>query len=189
LPKGLTPDEVQRVLSLCDSKTDIAVRDRAVLLLLARLGLRAGEAAALEMDHLRWSQGEILVVAGKSGRDRVLPLPEEVGTALVSHLKHRQRSDDRHVFLTAMPPYRPLAARTVSALAGRYLCLARLPNGHRGAHVLRHTVATQMVQRGASFKQVADVLGHASLQTTTIYAKLDLKSLARLAPPWPGGVP
>ncbi len=187
LPKGLTPDEVQHVLLLCESKTDLAVRDRAILLLLARLGLRAGEAAALQMNHLRWSQGEILVVAGKSGRDRLLPLSDEIGTALVAHLRRRPRNDDRRVFLTAVPPYRPLAASSVSALAGRYLRRAGLPNDRCGAHALRHTVATQMLQCGASFKQVADVLGHARLETTMIYAKLDLKALSRLALPWLGG--
>jgi site-specific recombinase XerD len=189
LPKALTPEEVQRVLSLCESETAVAVRDRAVLLLLARLGLRAGEVAALDIGHLRWSEGELLVVAGKSGRERLLPLSDEVGRALVAYLQLRPQSDDRRVFRCTLAPHRPLAASSVSSVAGRYLSRAGLPTGYCGAHVLRHTVATQMVRRGVSFKQVADVLGHARLETTTIYAKLDLETLSQLALPFPGGEP
>jgi len=189
LPKALTPEEVQRVLSLCHSDTTVAVRDRAVLLLLARLGLRAGEVAAIQIEHLRWSEGELLVVPGKSGRERLLPLSDEVGRTLVAYLRRRPQSNDRRVFLCVRPPHRPLASSSVSAIASCYLRRAGLPAGHCGAHVLRHTVATQMVRQGVSFKQVADVLGHARLETTAIYAKLDLETLSRLALPFPGGEP
>ena len=189
LPKALTPEEVQRVLSLCHSDTTVAVRDRAVLLLLARLGLRAGEVAAIQIEHLRWSEGELLVVPGKSGRERLLPLSDEVGRTLVAYLRRRPQSNDRRVFLCVWPPHRPLASSSVSAIASCYLRRAGLPAGHCGAHVLRHTVATQMVRQGVSFKQVADVLGHARLETTAIYAKLDLETLSRLALPFPGGEP
>ena len=189
LPKALTGEEVQRVLSLCESETDVAVRDHAVLVLLARLGLRAGEVAALEIEHLRWSEGELVVVPGKSGRERLLPLSDEVGRTLVAYLQRRPQSDDRRVFRCALVPNRPLSASSVSAIAGRYLRRAGLPTGYCGAHVLRHTVATQMVRRGVSFKQVADVLGHARLETTAIYAKLDLQMLSQLALPFPGGEP
>jgi site-specific recombinase XerD len=189
LPKALSAEEVQRVLSLCQSGTDVVIRDRAVLVLLARLGLRAGEVAALEVEHIRWSEGELLVIPGKSGRERLLPLSDEVGHALVAYLRRRPQSNDRRVFRCALAPHRPLAASSVSAIARRYLRRAGLPTGYCGAHALRHTVATQMVQRGVSFKQVADVLGHARLETTAIYAKLDLETLSRLAPPFPGGEP
>jgi site-specific recombinase XerD len=189
LPKALTPEEVQRVLSLCESETDVAVRDRAVLLLLARMGLRSAEVAALQIEHLRWSAGELLVVAGKSGRERLLPLSDEVGRTLVAYLRRRPQSDDRRVFLRARPPYRPLVPHSIGEIAGRCLRRAGLPAGRCGAHIFRHTVATQMVRRGASFKQVADVLGHARLQTTAIYAKLDIETLSRVALPFPGGVP
>lgn len=188
LPKALTAGEVQQVLSLCDGETVVALRDRAVLLLLARLGLRAGEVAALQIEHFRWSAGEILVVAGKSGRERLLPLSDEVGRAVVAYLRHRPLSGDRRVFRCNRAPYQPLAPYSVGEIAGRFLRLAGLPTGHRGAHVLRHTVATQMVRQGVAFKQVADVLGHARLDTTAIYAKLDLETLSRLALPFPGGV-
>lgn len=189
LPKALTAEEVQRVLSLCEAETDVVVRDRAVLVLLSRLGLRAGEVAALQIEHLRWSEGEIVVVPGKSGRERLLPMSDEVGRTLVAYLRRRPRSDDRHVFRCALAPHRPLAASSVSSIAGRYLRRAGLPTGCCGAHVLRHTAATQMVRRGVSFKQVADVLGHARLETTAIYAKLDLQTLAKLALPFPEGEP
>ncbi len=164
-------------------------RDHAVLVLLARLGLRAGEVAALELEHLRWSEGELVVVPGKSGRERLLPLSDEVGRALVAYLRRRPQSDDRRVFRCALAPHRPLAPSSVGAIASRYLRRADLPAGYRSAHVLRHTVATQLVRRGVSFKQVADVLGHARLETTAIYAKLDLETLSKLALSFPGGEP
>jgi len=189
LPKAITAEEVERVLSGCEAKTGVAVRDRAVLLLLARMGLRAGEAAALHIAHVRWTEGALLVVAGKSGRERLLPLSDEVGRALVAYLRCRPQTDERTVFLCASAPHRPLSPHTVSAIAKRYLCRAGLHIGRGAAHVLRHTVATEMVRRGVSFKHVADVLGHARLETTGIYAKLDLETLSRLAFPFPGGEP
>ena len=187
LPKALTAEEVQRVLSLCGSETDVAVRDYAVLMLLARLGLRSGEVAALELEHLRWSEGELVVVPGKSGRERLLPLSDEVGRALVAYLRCRPQSNDRRIFRCALPPHRPLTPNSVGSIASRYLRRADLPAGHRNAHVLRHTVATQLVRQEVPFKQVADILGHARLETTAIYAKLDLETLAKLALPFPGG--
>jgi integrase/recombinase XerD len=189
LPKAITAEQVQRVLSVCDAETGVAVRDRAVLLLLARLGLRASEVAALEIGHVRWTEGELVVAAGKSRRERLLPLSDEIGHALVAYLRCRQQSKTRRVFLCAKAPHRPLSPHTVSEIAKRYLSRAGLHVDRGAAHVLRHTVATQMVRRGVPFKQVADVLGHTHLGTTGIYAKLDLETLSRLAFPFPGGEP
>ena len=191
LPRGLEPQEVERMFSACRPKSRSALRDRAVLLLLARLGLRAGEVAALELDHLRWSEGALLVAGGKSGRDRLLPLSDEVGRALEEYLrKSRPPSESRRVFLGTVAPYLPLAhGGAVCTIVLRHLRRAGMPSDRRGAHLLRHSAATQMVRRGASLKQVADVLGHARLETTAIYAKLDVETLSRIAMPWPGEAP
>jgi site-specific recombinase XerD len=186
LPKGLTPEELERVLAVCSARTIVAVRDRAVLLLLARLGLRSGEVVALDLDHLRWTEGAVLIAGGKSHRERLLPLSDEVGRALVAYLRTRPGDESRRVFLRCVAPRGPLTAAAVGDIARRYMERARVPSGRRGAHVLRHTAATQMVRRGASFKAVADILGHARLDTTAVYAKLDVENLARLPLPWPG---
>lgn len=191
LPRGLEIQEVEHMLSMCRPKTRSGLRDRAVLLLLARLGLRAGEVAALELDHIKWSEGALLVAGGKSRRDRSLPLSEEVGHALEDYLRmSRPPSESRRVFLGTVAPCLPLAhGGAVCTIVLRHLRRAGMPPGRRGAHLIRHSVATQMVRQGASLKQVADVLGHARLETTAIYAKLDVATLSRVAMPWPGDAP
>ena len=129
-----------------------------------------------------------MIRAGKSHRERTLPLGEQVGEALVEYLQHRRpRSLHRQVFLQCHAPYAPLTNVAISHIARRALQRADISVTHPGAHVFRHTVATEMVRSGASFPQVADVLGHESLETTALYAKLDLDSLSQLALPWPGG--
>jgi len=163
--------------------------DRAILSLLAGLGLRAGEVATLELDDLDWYAGQLRLRAGKCRRERVLPLPQEVGAALAEYLRNgRPHHQGRRVFLTLTDPARTIQAATVSAIVQRNLVRAGVPLGRlAGAHMLRHTAASRMVNGGASFKEVADVLGHRSLQTTGIYAKLDLDALAGVALPWIGG--
>jgi integrase len=190
LPRHLTAEQTERVLGACDHDTLIGKRDRAIVLLLVRLGLRAGEVAALTLDHLDWRHGHLLVRATKSRRERRLPLPDEVGNAIVSYLRcERPHRPHRAVFVRVggRTRFEPLKVWGVTDVAQRALAKAGLRLTRPGAHVLRHTAATHMVRRGASFKEVADVLGHASLQTTGIYAKLDLETLARVAMPWPGG--
>lgn len=163
-----------------------ACRDRAILLLLARLSLRAGEVAALELDDLDWRAGQLRLRAGKCRRERVLPLPQEVGAALAEYLRHgRPFCRERRVFLALTGPARAFGPAAVTRIVQRNLVRAGIPLGRlTGAHMLRHTAASRMVNRGASFKDVADVLGHRSLQTTGIYAKLDLGALAGVALPW-----
>lgn len=190
LPRHLTAEQTERVLGSCDEDTLIGKRDRAILLVLVRLGLRAGEVAALTLDDIDWRHGHLLVRATKSRRERKLPLPDEVGRAIVAHLRcERPHRSHRAVFVrvSRRSPFEPLKVRGVTDVAQRALAKAGLTMTRPGAHVLRHTAATHMVRRGASLKEVADVLGHASLQTTGIYAKLDLETLARVALPWPGG--
>ena len=189
LPRHLTVDQVAAVLDSCSETTTVGRRDRAILALLARLGLRAGEVVGLDLEDIDWAHSQLRVRASKSGKERVLPLPHDVGVAIVAYLRtERPAAIQRAVFLRATPPHRRLGnSSTVSAVAKRHLRLAGIPAG--AAHALRHTAATLMVRRGVTFKEVADILGHARLETTAIYAKLDLEALARVALSWPGGAP
>jgi site-specific recombinase XerD len=189
LPTHLSTEQLARLLQLPATPSPAAYRDRAILSLLAGLGLRAGEVVALELDDLDWGAGQLRLRAGKCRRERALPLPREVGAAVAEYLRHgRPSHPDRRVFLTLTDPPRLFHAAAVTALVQRHLVRAGIPLGRlSGAHMLRHTAASRMVNAGASFKDVADVLGHRSLQTTGIYAKLDLDALAGVALPWIGG--
>jgi site-specific recombinase XerD len=174
LPPALSDEDVHRVLASVDATSVTGARDRAVLLLLTRLGLRASEVAALTVDAIDWRNGHLRLAPGKSRRERLLPLPVDVGTALVTVLRGRPPGAPRGaLFLRARPPVRPLTAATVTGIAQRALRRAGLTVPRFGAHVFRHTVATQWVQRGVSMKTVADLLGHADLDTTAIYAKAE----------------
>jgi integrase len=161
-----------------------------MLLFLARLGLRPGEVVRLQLDDIDWRAGTILIRAGKTRRERILPLPEDVGEALVRYLKQaRPTSTHRHFFLNLCPPHAPLASAVVlTGIARAVLRQADVVIHRPGAYVFRHTIATHMVWQGTTFKEIADVLGHRSLVSTCIYAKLDLPSLAKVAIAWPGGV-
>ncbi len=147
------------------------------------------EVARLQFDDIDWFQGSILIRAGKSHRDRLLPLPEDVGQALLDYLRgNRPVTPHRELFLGHYAPYRPLrTASAITHVVQRLLKRAGIERRSSGAHLFRHTAASQMINRGASFKEIADILGHRSLQTTGIYAKLDLEALSRVALPWPGG--
>jgi site-specific recombinase XerD len=189
LPAALSPEELAKVLKAPCDRTAKGLRNRAILLLLARLGLRAGEVRRIGLDDVDWRQGNLLIRAGKNHHERILPLPEDVGEALIEYLRHgRPRYKGRTVFLTVDPPYRPLVSSApISILAKQAVERSGVQTARPGAHVFRHTVATHMVCGGASFKSVSDVLGHRTLAVTGIYAKLDLASLAKIALPWPGG--
>jgi len=185
LPKGLAASQVQQLLTSCDRRTSIGRRDFAVLTLLVRLGLRAGEVVGLELGDLDWRAGEI-VVRGKGDRRERLPLPVDVGTALVNYLQAgRPRSECRQVFLRTRAPHR--------ALSPSGLCQIVLWAAHKaglppiGAHRLRHTAATQMLRAGASLTEIGQVLRHRSLLSTVIYAKVDHQALRQIARPWPTG--
>lgn len=185
LPRHIPWKEVQQLLNSCDLRTAVGKRDHAILLLLARLGLRAGEVAALELSDMDWTDGKILV-RGKGSQYDWLPLPEDVGEALVRYLKRgRPSSDSRKLLLTTRAPYGDPSTSAVKAVVRRACDRAHLPR--RSAHQLRHTAATQMLRGGASLQGVADVLRHRSLETTGIYAKVDHLALRPLARPWPGG--
>lgn len=188
LPRHLTRAQVDAVLAPDDATTVVAKRNQAIVILLARLGLRAAEVAALHLDDVDWRTGRVHLRAGKSRRERDLPLPTEVGTALVAYLRVRgPASQTRAMFLRGHAPIGAITPGTVTAIAQQALARAGVTTVRAGAHAFRHTVATHLVRGGASFKAVADVLGHARLETTAIYAKLDVDALAGVAMPWPGG--
>ncbi|HTX71746.1 MAG TPA: tyrosine-type recombinase/integrase [Rectinemataceae bacterium] len=191
LPKALPPEEVERVLARCNRSQRAGCRDFAVLLLLARLGLRAGEIVALELGDLHWDTGEI-TVHGKGGTVHRLPMPRAVGQAIVSYLRDaRPRvGSTRKVFLRTYPPFTGLGhPSTVSTLVRRAILRAGLRPPRTGAHLFRHSLACQMLRRGATLSEIGQVLRHRHPNTTLIYAKVDLARLRPLAMPWPGGRP
>jgi integrase/recombinase XerD len=184
LPRALKPQAVAALLASCDTATLGGRRDRAILVLLARLGLRAGEVASLELDDLDWRAGEISV-HGKGSRRERLPLPADAGEALVAYLHGRPRAGCRTVFLRLNAPAEGLTVAAVTAVVYRACARAGLPRA--GAHRLRHSAASAMLAGGATLTEVGQVLRHARLHTTAIYAKIDHAALQSLARPWPGG--
>jgi len=187
IPKYLNPEEVERVLQTCDGKTAVGRRDHAILLLLARLGLRAGEIIALELDDIRWRAGDILVRSSKRLPLDRLPLLAEVGDALATYLRRdRPPHTTRRVFLCTRAPRRGFAnPSTVSTIVRRALARAGLSPALKGAHLFRHSLATRMLRHGASLPEIGMVLRHRAVQTTEIYAKVDLDGLRALTQPWP----
>lgn len=187
LPRHLSPEQLEQVLTQCPRDTVLGLRDRAVLLLLARLGIRACEVANLTLDDFDWHESRVRIRGAKTLTERALPLSDEVGNALADYLHTRVAvADSRALFFREVPPRdRALSPCAVSCIAHRALRRAGIEVERSGSHIFRHTAATLMVRRGASYKQVADVLGHALLETTAIYAKLDVHALARIALPWP----
>jgi site-specific recombinase XerD len=187
IPKYLNPEEVERVLQACDRETPVGRRDHAILLLLARLGLRAGEIITLELEDIRWRAGEILVRSSKRLPQDRLPLVAEVGDALATYLRRdRPPHTTRRVFLCTRAPRRGFAnPSTVSAIVRRALARAGLSPALKGAHLFRHSLATRMLRHGASLPEIGVVLRHRAVQTTEIYAKVDLDALRALAHPWP----
>ncbi len=189
IPRGIAPDHVRRLLSQIDRSTAVGRRDYAILLLLARLGLRSGEVAFLELEDIDWESG-CLSVHGKCGRRTQLPLPEDVGEAIVAYLRHgRPRSTSRRVFLRARAPVRGFLTQcAVGTIVRHALLRAGIEAPTTGAHQFRHGLATEMLRQGASLAQIGELFGHKSPETTKIYAKVDLDALRTLALPWPGGV-
>ena len=189
IPRGIAPDQVRQLLSQIDRSTAVGRRDYAILLLLARLGLRSGEVTFLELEDIDWKAG-CLSVHGKGGRRSQLPLPKEVGDAIVAYLRHgRPHSTSRRVFLTVRAPVRGFLSQcAVSTIVRHAILRAGIEAPTTGAHQFRHGLATQMLHRGASLAQIGELLGHKSPETTKIYTKVDLEALRTLALPWPGGV-
>jgi integrase/recombinase XerD len=186
VPKSLSPEQVEQLLRSCDRSTPSGQRDYAILLLLARLGLRGGEVLAMTLDDLDWEHGEI-VVRGKGQRLERLPLPRDVGTALVNYLRHvRPACPVRHVFIRLKAPFRGLRLSAICCVVRRALKRAGLNPDFKGAHLLRHSLATTMLRRGASLGEIGQLLRHKQTTTTQIYAKVDIKALRSVASPFPG---
>ena len=188
LPKSLKPEEVERLLQNCDRCTAIGQRDYAVLILLARLGLRAGEVVAMKLDDIRWEAG-LITIRGKGARHDQLPIPQDVGEALATYLLHgRPPCDTRRVFIRVRAPRRGFSSSVAIAdIVRRALTRAGIDSMRKGAHLLRHSLATKMLQRGACLSEIGEILRHSTQNTTEIYTKVDLVALSALAQPWPGG--
>lgn len=190
LPRGLPQDEVRALWTATEGRTRRDLRNRALLLLLLRLGLRTEEVAALLPGDIDWKNGFVKIRSTKTFRERVLPLPQDVGEAVVAYLRslrtHPKRLFDPTRKAPVGSPRRP--EERYEVYVKNCLCyLFQCAGIKRGPHALRHTLATGMINSGATFKTVSDMLGHRSIATTFIYAKLDLKTLAQVALPWPGG--
>lgn len=184
LPRGLTSNQVAALLASCDRQRALGRRDYAILVLLVRLGLRAGEVSALRLDDIDWRAGEI-VVRGKGRTEERLPLPPDVGAAIAAYLRRdRPQRPEREVFLRVCAPLRGLSPDGVGEVVRAASERAGL--GSFGSHRLRHTAATQMLRAGSSLPEVAQVLRHRTVATTAIYAKVDHLALRGLATPWPG---
>lgn len=188
LPKSLPAGTVQRILDHCERNTPDGKRNYAVLLLLARLGLRACEIVALDLDDIDWDNGRISIRC-KGGRGAQLPLPTDVGEAIAHYLRSgRPRCACRRVFLRHRAPLRGFGhSITVSTIVRRALISAGIDSARKGAHLFRHTLATDLLRQGASLDEIGELLRHQNPNTTALYAKVDLTALRTLALPWPGG--
>ncbi len=188
LPKHLSAAQVRQLLRHCDRSTALGRRDYAILLLLARLGLRAGEVVKLRLEDIDWENARI-TVCGKGGKWAQLPLPADVAKAVARYLRQdRPRCACRRLFIRDYAPREGFRrAGAIANLVKRALAKAGVASARKGAHLLRHSLATDMLRKGASLGEIGEVLRHQSSDTTAIYAKVDLNSLRALALPWPGG--
>ncbi len=187
LPRHVGQDDIERMIATCDVTTPIGMRDRAALLLLARLALRAGDVAGLHLDDIDWDRA-VIRVCGKSRREAELPLPQDVGDALRNYiLKARPRSDEKKVFLRCKAPYLPLARNSIGT---SIVCRAIKRAGIRGvgptsSHLFRRSAATNLLRDGAPLEAIGTLLRHRSADTTAIYARVDVRMLRELVQPWP----
>jgi site-specific recombinase XerD len=187
LPRYLQPEEVERVIASCSATSSAGIRDRAILLLLARIGLRAGDILRLCLNDLDWKEATIRVV-GKGRRQTLLPMTQEVGDAIVACIKNgRHAIDNNTLFIRSRAPFGPFASHcAISVIVAQAMRRAGVRCPSRGAaHVLRHSVASSMLRQGASLQEIAGVLRHRSITTTEIYAKVDVVALREIAQPWP----
>jgi site-specific recombinase XerD len=185
LPRYLDAQVVERIVASRSKTTLLGLRDRAVLLLLARLGLRAGEVRGLCLSDLDWERGQLRVV-GKLRRPTWLPMPQDVGDAILAYLRVRPTCPQPQVFLCLKAPHRALGATSVGGICRRAIDEVGVDSPNKGAHVFRHSVATTLIRHGASLDDVGRLLRHASRESTAVYAKVEFASLSRIAQPWPG---
>ena len=189
IPRSISAEHVQAMLATCNRQTAMGCRDYAVLLLLARLGLRAGEIVALALEDIDWAAG-FLKVSGKRGQECPLPIPVEVGEAIAAYLREgRPHSASRRVFLRCKAPIRGFrSSSAIGSIVRHTLERAAIDLPRKGAHQFRHGLACELLRQGASLAEIGELLRHRSPNTTAIYAKVDLVALRALALPWPGGV-
>ena len=188
LPKAISAEHARLAIASCDQRTGVGRRDRAILLLLARLGLRGGEVITLLLEDVDWDAGR-LCVRGKNGHQCLMPLPVDVGEAIAAYLQNgRPACADRHLFLRSRAPLRGLMQGSdgVGSLVRNALRRAGVDAPHKGSHQFRHALAVRMLQGGASLPEIGELLRHRSLLSTSIYAKVDIVALRALALPWPG---
>jgi len=188
IPRAIAPDHLLAVLAHCPRDTPVGRRDYAILLLLARLGLRAGEIVSLTLDSIDWEAGTLAVV-GKGNQAASLPLPIEVGEAIADYLRHgRPNSSSRALFLRVCAPIRGLGAQqSVGTIVGAAIKRAGIKTPHRGTHQFRHALAADLLRHGANLTEIGSVLRHRHAKTTNLYAKVDFAALRPLSLPWPGG--
>jgi site-specific recombinase XerD len=188
LPKSLEPEQIECLLESCDQNSNVGQRDYTILLLLARLGLRAGEIVTMTLDDINWDVGE-LIIRGKGPRKDKLPVPCDVGEALAAYLQHgRPACSTRRVFIRARAPYQGFSSSVaICNIVQRALLRAKINTYHKGAHLLRHSLANHMLRKGASLAEIGEILRHQLPNTTEIYTKVDIVSLRSIAQPWLGG--
>jgi site-specific recombinase XerD len=186
LPRCLSAKELERLIAACDGDTPARLRDRAIVLLLSRLGLRAGDVAQLRFSDINWENGTLQVI-GKGRYQVRLPLPQDVGDALLRYLECRPQVDHTdQIFLRGIAPFRPfISAHCVSGVVKRALQRAGIKAPVRGAHLLRHTAATEMLRNGVPLDQIGLVLRHRSIDVSAYYAEVDVALLRQVAQPWP----
>ncbi len=185
LPRYLPGADIERLIAACDRETAVGLRDRAAILLLARLGLRAGDILQMDLQDIDWTHAGVRVT-GKSRYEIKLPLTQEVGDAILEYVrKGRPPVQGTRLFVRMQAPWGPLHVSAVSAIVARAIDRAKVEAPFRGAHVLRHSAATEMLRQGATLQQVGTVLRHRYLDTTALYAKVDVQRLRSIALPWP----
>jgi site-specific recombinase XerD len=186
MPRYISATDVERIIEACDPSTLLGARDRAILLLLARLALRAGDIVVLQLTDISWDEA-ILRFVGKGRRETRLPLTQEIGDAILTYLQLRgTRPGVDALFLSTRAPMdRPLSSVAVSALVARAIKRAGIVAPSKGAHLLRHSAATEMLRQGLSLEDIGAVLRHRSMDTTAHYAKVDLTLLREITRPWP----
>jgi site-specific recombinase XerD len=185
LPKYLSTEDVNKLLCSCDQARAVGIRDYALLILMARLGLRTREILKITLDDINWETG-ILTVYGKGGYQEQLPIPKDVGQAIVAYLKKvRPKCDMRGLFVSTKAPIKELTRNSLCSMVRHACQRVGLSPPHQGPYLLRHSLATRMLREGVTMREIAEILRHRSLNTTRIYAKVDLKSLREIAKPWP----
>lgn len=190
LPTYLAAPQVQRVIDSCDRTTALGRRDYAILMMLAKLGMRAGEVATLTLDDIDWRSGEMLI-RGKGRQRASMPIPPDVGAAIVAYLRDgRPTPSCRRLFLRALAPHVGFASGCAITMIAKVALQRAGIRGyaHQGAHLFRHSLATELLRSGATLAQIGQLLRHRSHDSTRIYAKVDIETLRTLSLPWPGGV-